>query len=124
MLAALFGIGTGSYALLDQTAPRWMSTPMLVAGVALAIAGLWSAGQRVTRSRYRPDRWRIEEIGVALSGVLVATGMIGLVTDALVRDPDLYSAPQVPATALVIVLIGLLPAVVAPPAYAAETVIA
>ena len=124
MLAALFGIGTGSYALLDRTAPRWMSTPMLVAGVALAIAGLWSAGQRVTRSRYRPDRWRIEEIGVALSGVLVATGMIGLVTDALVRDPDLYSAPQVPATALVIVLIGLLPAVVAPPAYAAETVIA
>lgn len=122
LLAALVGIGAGSYGLLDQTAPRWMSTPMLVVGIALAVAGLWSAGQRVTRTRYRPDRWRPEEIAVALSGILVAGGTIGLVTDPLVRNPDVYGTPQVPALAFVIVLVGLLPAAIAPPVHTAEVV--
>jgi len=122
LMAALVGVGVGSYGLLDHTAPRWMSTPMLVAGAALAIVGLWSSGRRVTRSRYRPERWRAEEIGVALSGACVAAGIIGFVTDPLVRDPDTYSAPQIPALALIIVLLGLLPTVIAPRTYAVEAV--
>lgn len=122
LMTALVGVGVGSYGLLDHTAPRWMSTPMLVAGGVLAIAGLCSSGRRVTRSRYRPDRWRAEEIGVALSGVGVAAGIIGYVTDPLVRDPDLYATPQVPAIALAIVLLGLLPAVLAPRTHAVEAV--
>jgi len=124
MLAALVGIGAGSYGLLDQTAPRWMSAPMLAMGFVLAIAGLWSAGRRVTRTRYRPDRWHAEEIGVALAGVCVAGGIIGFVTAPLVRNPDVYGAPEVPAAALAIVLLGLLPALIAPRTYAIEAVTA
>jgi len=118
LLTALVGIGAGSYGLLDETAPRWMSTPMLVLGVCLAIGGLWSAGRRVRRTRYRADRWRAEDIGVALTGLCVGLGTILFVTDPLVRDPDVYAMPQVPTLAFLIVLIGLLPALIAPPARA------
>ncbi len=120
LLAALVGIGAGSYGLLDKTAPRWMSAPMLVLGLALAVGGLWSAGRRVRRTRYRADRWQVEDIGVALTGVAVGLGVILLVTDALVRDPGTYALPQVPGPAFLIVLIGLLPAVIAPPARELE----
>ncbi len=75
MLAALCGICVGVYAVLDTTAPRLLAVPMLAAGVALASAGLVSAGRRVRRTRYRPDRWRWPELVVACSGV--TTGVLG-----------------------------------------------
>lgn len=114
LLGALVGVGVGSYGLLDQTSPRWMSTPAIVLGVLLAVAGFWSSGRRVQRSRYRPDTWRPAEIGVALTGILVAAGALMFVTDPLVRDPSVYKVPPVPLVALVIALIGLAPAWLAP----------
>ena len=114
LLGALIGVGVGSYGVLDQTSPRWMSTPAIILGAALALAGFWSSGRRVKRSRYRPDSWRSAEIAVALSGVLVAAGAMVFVTDPLVRDPDVYSLPSVPLITLVVVLIGLAPAWLAP----------
>lgn len=115
LLAALVGVGIGCYGLLDQTTPRWLSTPLLTASVLVAALGFWSAGRRVDRTRYRPDTWRRAEILVALTGVLVAAGMIWFVTDPLVRDPDVYATPQVPLVALLVVLLGLMPAWLAPP---------
>jgi energy-coupling factor transport system permease protein len=114
LLGALVGVGVGSYGVLDRTSPQWMSTPAIVLGVVLAIAGFWSAGRRVQRSRYRPDTWRRAEIGVAATGVLVAAGALFFVTDPLVRDPDVYQTPQVPLVAFAIVLLGLAPAWIAP----------
>lgn len=114
LLGALVGVGVGCYGVLDETSPRWMSTPAIVLGVVLAVAGFWSAGRRVQRSRYRPDRWRPEEIAVAFTGVLVAAGALVFVTDPSVRDPDVYATPQVPVIALVVVLLGLAPAWLAP----------
>ena len=38
--------------------PRWLATPMLLAGGAVAVVGLVSCGRRVQRTRYRPDPWR------------------------------------------------------------------
>ncbi|MGN6161468.1 MAG: energy-coupling factor transporter transmembrane component T [Marmoricola sp.] len=114
LLGALVGVGVGSYGILDQTSPRWMSTPAMILGALLAGVGFWSAGRRVERSRYRPDTWRPAEIAVALTGVLVAAGAVVLVTDPLVRNPDVYKTPQVPWIALVIVLLGLAPAWLAP----------
>ena len=40
MLAGLVGVCVGVYAVLDKTAPRVLALPMLVVGVAVAIAGL------------------------------------------------------------------------------------
>jgi energy-coupling factor transport system permease protein len=116
LLAALCGIGVGTYAVLDTTAPRWLAVPMLVAGVAVAVVGLAASGRRVQRSRYRPDTWQVAEVLVALSGVAVAvlvwwTGR----SDLLVAHPGVEAVPAVSLTALVAVLLGLLPAAVAPP---------
>jgi energy-coupling factor transport system permease protein len=115
LLGALCGIGVGTYAVLDSTAPRWLATPMLLAGVAVAVVGLVSSGRRVQRSRYRPDAWRAEETLVALSGAGAGAGMWWIARhDVLVALPGVESVPYVSAGALAAVLLGLLPAVVAP----------
>ena len=114
MLTGLVGICAGTYALLDQTAPRWLVLTGLVGGVALAVAGFASAGRRVQRTRYRPDRWRAAEIGVAASGLAAAVGLLGPLRGDPLLNPALDVVPTVPATALVVVLLGALAAVVAP----------
>jgi energy-coupling factor transport system permease protein len=115
MLTGLVGICVGTYALLDQTAPQWLVWPGLVGGVALAGLGFWSSGRRVHRSRYRPDHWHLQEILVALSGIAVAVGMIGVLHgQVLVLHPDLDKVPTVTASSLLVVLLGALAAFVAP----------
>ncbi len=114
MLAGLVGICMGTYALLDQTAPRWLVLPGLLGGVSLAAAGFWSAGRRVQRSRYRPDPWRWEETGVAFSGLLVAGGTLFLLRGDPVLHPPLDAMPTVTMTSLLVVLSGLLAAAVSP----------
>ncbi|WP_082533743.1 energy-coupling factor transporter transmembrane component T [Marmoricola sp. Leaf446] len=114
LLLGLCGICMGSYALLDQTAPRWLVGGGLGLGVLLAAVGLWSAGRRVRRTRYRPDRWRAEEVVVALTGIVVAWALRDAVP-LRVLTPALDAAPPVTATALLVVVAGLLAVVVAPP---------
>lgn len=116
LLAALGGLCVGTYALLDQTAPRWLATPMLGAGVLVAVAGLVSAGRRVERSRYRPDRFGPTEIGVAACGFVVAAAVwqLGRV-EPLVAYPSVSVMPYLSVLALAGVLLGLVPAVVTPP---------
>jgi energy-coupling factor transport system permease protein len=121
MLLGLVGICVGTYAVLDRTAPRWLAGPMLVVGVGLAAAGFASAGRRVRRTRYRPDRWRPAEVAVALSGVLVAVAVRSV--DTLVLQPDVRSVPTIGAVALGGVLVGLLPAAVAPPPVLAASAV-
>ena len=75
---------------------------MLAAGLALAVAGLLSAGQRVQRTRYRPDRWRLPELAVAASGVSV--GVVGWWVNGhqiLIAYPSTSVAPQISLVALV-----------------------
>jgi energy-coupling factor transport system permease protein len=105
----------GTYALLDQTAPRWLVLPGLAGGVALAAGGFWSAGRRVERTRYRPDHWRLAEIGVALSGLAVAAGVLGVLRGDPVLHPPLDAFPTVTVSSLVIVLLGMLAALLSPP---------
>jgi energy-coupling factor transport system permease protein len=115
LLLGLLGICVGTYAVLDLTAPRWLARPMLVAGVLAAVAGLWSAGRRVERTRYRPDRWRPAELAVAASGLFVGWALIRVADhQVLVAHPGVEAVPTLSLFALVGVLVGLLPAVVAP----------
>jgi energy-coupling factor transport system permease protein len=116
MLTGLAGICVGSYAMLDQTAPRWLAGPMLALGVVAAFGGLLAAGRRVQRTRYRPDRWRPGEVAVALSGVVTAAVMYAVATrDFAVAYPVLTEIPTLSLGALLGILVGALPAVVAPP---------
>jgi energy-coupling factor transport system permease protein len=119
MLAGLGGICVGAYAVLDQTAPRILAGPMLVAGVLLAGVGLWSAGRQVERSRYRPDPWRRPEFVVIGSGISSGVVMwwVGR-TDPLAVHP-IFSAgfsswAQLSPWCLLAVLMAVVPAIAAP----------
>ena len=116
MLGALCGICVGVYAVLDTTAPRLLAVPMLAAGVALASAGLVSAGRRVRRTRYRPDRWRWPELVVVCSGV--TTGALGWWLsghDLAIAYPGVSVVPALSPLVLVGAGIALLGPVAAPP---------
>lgn len=115
MLAGLCGICVGVYAGLDQTAPRILAAPMLVLGVVVAIVGLVSAGRRVDRSRYRPDRWLLPEFVVMASGVSAAVAMAWVSRNQVpIAYPDLLSLPTLSVTALVGATVGLAAAPAAP----------
>lgn len=116
LLSALCGLCVGTYALLDYTAPRWLAAPLLIGGVVVAVIGLASAGLRVERSRYRPDRWRVPEILVASSGLAVGVAVWRLSRiEPSVIYPTTSSMPYLSVLALAGGLLGVLPVVAAPP---------
>lgn len=116
MLVALFALSVGVYAYLDATAPRVLAVGGLSAGLVVAAAGLWSAGRRVERTRYRPDRWRAAEIITAGCGIAVAVG----IDRAYALDPyavisPLDGWPEVSPWVLAVIMVGALPAFLTPP---------
>ncbi len=116
LLAGLVGISVGVYAILDQTAPRLLARPMLLAGIALALVGLWSAGRRVTRTRYRPDRWRLPELATVACGLVVAWSAWVVARDHIaLAYPGVDAPPTMTLSLLVAVLVGAAPAVLTPP---------
>ena len=60
------------YGLLDAQSPVALGLPLLALGAATATVGLWLGGRRSTRSRYRPDPWRLPEWLVSACGVTAA----------------------------------------------------
>lgn len=118
LLGALVGIAVGTYGLLDSTAPRSLGMPMLLGGVAAGWAGMVLSGRRVSRSRYRPDPWAREEWCVAGIGVCVAAVVVTVsIVDPHALHPSLYPLqwPALPIGPTVAVLLGALPAWMAPP---------
>jgi energy-coupling factor transport system permease protein len=125
MLAGLGGVCCGVYGLLDGTAPRLLGVPMLVAGAALAWAGLIVGGRRVRRSRYRPDVWRRAEWTVAAVGLAVATAFVvtsSVDASGLIPSLQPLQWPMLPLVPAVAALVGLLPAWLAPPTPHTTTV--
>jgi energy-coupling factor transport system permease protein len=119
VLGGLLGVCIGVYGLLDATSPRALGLPVLGLGAALAAVGFRLGGRRVQRTRYRPDPWAAPEWGVAACGVAVALVLVvaGRVAPvALDATVDPVSWPQLPLVATAGVLLGALPAWIAPPA--------
>jgi energy-coupling factor transport system permease protein len=113
----LLGVCMGVYGLLDASTSRWLGLPMLGVGALLAGAGLVVGGRRTRRTRYRPDPWALPEWLVAGSGIVCAALMVVAskqYPDAA-HPPYPLEWPTVPLLALVGVLVGLLPAFLAPP---------
>ncbi len=118
LLLGLVAALVGSYGLLDATSPGVLGVPMLMLGLALAIAGLVLAGRHRARTRYRPDPWGLPEWGVSACGVITATayvaaGVLGL--PGLAGPVDPLAWPAVPPLLVAATLLGLLPAWIAPP---------
>lgn len=120
VLAGLLGVCVGTYGLLDAGTPRALGFPMLAGGLVVAGIGFVLAGRRVQRSRYRPDPWRLAEWGVAATGILAAgvMYMAGSVDPANL-NPSLQPLQWPPLAVLpvVAILIGVLPAWIAPPVH-------
>ncbi|GLZ80595.1 cobalt ABC transporter permease [Actinorhabdospora filicis] len=118
VITGLLGVCAGLYGVMDASTPRYMGVPMLLAGLALSIAGFLIGGRRVSRSRYRPDRWRAAEITVAACGVASAALMY---LTASVDPADLYPSlsplawPEVGWLPALAVAVAVLPAWLAPP---------
>jgi energy-coupling factor transport system permease protein len=117
VFGGLLGVCIGVYGLLDGSASSWLGFPMLLLGLVLAAVGLRLGGRRTGRSRYRPDPWALPEWLVTGSGVVVAAAVF---LDVHLAPADFYLAsatavPPVPLLACVGILVGLLPAVLAPP---------
>ncbi|GGW82261.1 energy-coupling factor transporter transmembrane component T [Streptomyces lomondensis] len=115
-LGGLLGVCAGTYGLLTAEGGTY-GVPVLLVGIVAALAGLKLGGRRSLRTRYRPDRWDVRAWLVVASGVAVAA----LLTLASVRDPAALHpgvvplvAPTLPLWPAAAVLLGLLPAFVAP----------
>ncbi|RSN17267.1 cobalt ABC transporter permease [Streptomyces sp. WAC 05977] len=125
MIVGLLGVCVGVYATLDGSTPRYLAAPVLSAGVVIGLAGFRSAGKRVRRTRYRPDRWHLPEIVVAVSGIGVAvTLFVTSSVNPMNMNPSLIdlSWPSLSWAPLFGVLVGVLPAFLTPapePPYAA-----
>ncbi|GHH93893.1 energy-coupling factor transporter transmembrane component T [Streptomyces capillispiralis] len=115
-LGGLLGVCAGTYGLLTAEGGTY-GLPVLLAGVAAALAGLWLGGRRTLRTRYRPDRWDVRAWLVSASGAAVAA----LLALAASRDPAALHpgvvplvAPALPLWPAAAVLLGLLPAFLTP----------
>ncbi|WP_432588457.1 energy-coupling factor transporter transmembrane component T [Streptomyces sp. HD1123-B1] len=115
-LGGLLGVCCGTYGLLTAEGGGY-GLPLLLAGVAAALGGLWLGGRRSVRTRYRPDRWGVRAWLVSGSGAAVAAVMVWAASYA----PQALQPPAVPLTAPTLplwpaagVLLGLLPAFAAP----------
>jgi energy-coupling factor transport system permease protein len=118
VLVGLCGVCVGVYGLLDATTPAALGAPMLVVGGATAMGGLAIVGRSVRTTRYRPDPWRTAEWLVAASGVAVAAGLfLAGHVDPDNLNPSLQPLhwPTLQALPLLAILMGALPAWIAPP---------
>lgn len=124
MVVGLSGLCVGVYNLLDGTFQEGVAVSILVVSIAVAMGGFLSAGRRVQRVRYRPDRWHLPEVVVATSGVAVAVVLfISSSVDPTNLNPSLVylSWPTLSWLPLLGVLLGLIPAFLTPapePPYA------
>lgn len=115
-LGGLLGMCAGTYGLLAAQGAVY-GLPVLGAGAALAVAGLRLGGRRSVRTRYRPDRWGARAWLVSGSGAAVAALLIHAASvDPAALHPGVVplTAPMLPLWPAAAILIGLLPAFVAP----------
>ncbi|MFJ4711975.1 CbiQ family ECF transporter T component [Streptomyces sp. NPDC088785] len=115
-LGGLIGVCAGTYGLLAASGAGY-GLPVLLAGVLAALGGLWLGGRRSVRTRYRPDAWGVRAWLVAASGAVAAAVMIlSAARDPAALQPSVVplAAPALPLLPAAGVLVGLLPAFVAP----------
>lgn len=114
MLLLTFGI----FALLGLPAQTltW-SVPVLVAGLALGVAGVWRSGRYLSVSRYRPAPWRGVDTAVAGCGMVAAIVVIWLAGNEPAMTTSLYPMtwPQLTPSMLIPVLVVAAPGVFTPP---------
>lgn len=122
-LGGLLGVCAGTYGVLTAEGGGY-GLPVLLAGVAAALAGLRLGGRRSPRTRYRPDVWGVRAWLVAGSGVAVAVLLIvSAAYDSAALHPGVVplTSPDLPLLPAAAILLGLLPAFAVPAPTAAPS---
>lgn len=115
-IGGLLGVCAGTYGLLAAEGAGY-GLPLLGIGLLAALAGLRLGGRRSVRTRYRPDLWGVRAWLVAGSGAAVGVLMIRAGSyDPAGLHPGVVPlvAPGLPLWPAAGILLGLLPAFVAP----------
>jgi energy-coupling factor transport system permease protein len=107
----------GVFGALDPGSMPAGGVPILAVGSVLLAIGMTAGGRRSPRTRYRPDMWRLPEWGVVLSGcavlgTFVVAGVAGVPGLQFTAYP--LHAPILPVVLCIGILVGLLPAALAP----------
>ncbi|OIJ86163.1 CbiQ family ECF transporter T component [Streptomyces colonosanans] len=113
-LSGLLGVCAGTYGLLTAEGGVY-GLPLLLSGLAAALAGLRLGGRRSPRTRYRPDVWGARAWMVAGSGIATAALLaVCAAYDPAALRPGVVplTAPTLPLLPAAAVLLGLLPAFV------------
>ena len=116
-LTGLAGVVVGLYGLLDGTSPFVLGAPMLLVGLAFTVAALAVGARRDRRSHYRRDRWALPEWLVVACGVLPAVAFVVASVRAwpgVVPVQVPAGLPEVPLLLVGAILVGALPALLAP----------
>lgn len=117
VIGGLLGVCAGTYGLLDSSSPWFIGLPMLLVGLCVSTVGFAASGKRISRTRYRAEKWRWAEYVVAGSGVVAAATLFVVSSvDPLMLHPTLEPLvwPQLPLVATIGVLLGAIPAWAAP----------
>ena len=116
MLAGALAVCVGAYGLLDNSVPGVLRVPAFAAGGLLLGASLVLASSSSTRTRYRPDPWRLPE-WITLAAGLAA--LAGLLVSARVGVEGLEplgstSCPPLPVLPAAAILLAAVPAFATP----------
>lgn len=118
LLVGLIGVCIGTYGLLDSSTPAILGVPLLLVGLGAAALGVYLAGRRSVRTRYRPDPWLAPEWAIAALGVLAAAAAIYCdITDSALMYPSTDPAvwPQIPLIAVAAVVLAASAGAISPP---------
>ena len=118
LLVGMIAAAIGTYGLVSEDAPLLLQVPMLVAGLGIAVLSTAWASRTSTRSRYRPDPWRLPEWLVSGSGVVAAvTFLLGgqWWPLAMLTQTDPPTWPALPLLPLIGLVVAATPAITAPP---------
>jgi energy-coupling factor transport system permease protein len=116
-LSGVLAIAVGSFGVLDPGAPALLGLPMLAIGALLLATSLALAKHSASRTRYRPDPWRVPEwttvlAGGAALGALVLAAHLGI--DGLHPPYSPLRAPTLPLLPAIGVLCATIPVFATP----------
>jgi energy-coupling factor transport system permease protein len=117
-LVGAVAVTIGVYGVLDEAAPGGVGYPMLAIGTVLLVASFSFAGAQSVRTRYRPDRWRVAECLVVISGAVALTALVVAANTGVVGLRPAFSpltAPTLPWLPTIGILMAAVPAFATPP---------
>lgn len=119
LLTGIVVIAIGMFFLLGTASDGWsaLGLVLVLIGLVGTSASVVLAGQRSTRTRYRPNTWHRSDVATALSGMAVATCfLIAAGTDPSGMAPSTEPAvwPSLPILGVAGLLMAALPAFITP----------